>query len=183
MIIRLFPLRCGGGGLREYLPSIDGWMMTVTVTIYKAEAEATESKKNRRRRDASRRQAFPVCFRPGQFGAHVKGHAPGKRMKKDGMDDYTTRRIRLGPTLLLSLSLSLLLLLLLASSGLLTATDLSMFERVPAVMVHTCHLTYLSITLPPLEDTYRIYPPSLTYMMYPSDSQWRRPAEMHLPLP
>lgn len=61
---------------------------------HKAEAEATESKKNRRRRDASRRQAFPVCFRPGQFGAHVKGHAPGKRMKKDGMDDYTTRRIR-----------------------------------------------------------------------------------------
>lgn len=69
--------------------------MTVTVTIYKAEAEATESKKNRRRRDASRRQAFPVCFRAGQFGAHVKGHAPGKRMEKDGMDDYTTRRIRL----------------------------------------------------------------------------------------
>lgn len=62
---------------------------------HKAEAEATESKKNRRRRDASRRQAFPVCFRAGQFGAHVKGHAPGKRMKKDGMDDYTTRRIRL----------------------------------------------------------------------------------------
>lgn len=99
MIIRLFfRCVCGGGGLREYLPSIDGWMMTVTVTIYKAEAEATESKKNRRRRDASRRQAFPVCFRSGQFGAHVKGHAPGKRMKKDGiigMDDYTTRRIRL----------------------------------------------------------------------------------------
>lgn len=96
MIIRLFfRCVCGGGGLREYLPSIDGWMMTVTVTIYKAEAEATESKKNRRRRDASRRQAFPVCFRAGQFGAHVKGHAPGKRMKKDGMDDYTTRRIRL----------------------------------------------------------------------------------------
>lgn len=104
--------------------------MTVTVTIYKAEAEATESKKNRRRRDASRRQAFPVCFRAGQFGAHVKGHAPGKRMKKDGMDDYTTRRIRLAlllfcvtvfcPGLLLSLSLSLLLLLLLASSVLLT---------------------------------------------------------------
>lgn len=37
---------------------------------------------------------------------------------------------------------------------LLTATDLSMFERVSAVMVHTCHLTYLSVTLPPLEDTY-----------------------------
>lgn len=114
---------------------------------HKAEAEATESKKNGRRRDASRRQAFPVCFRPGQFGAHVKGHAPGKRMKKDGMDDYTTRRIRLafalvlchcaGLLLLLSLSLLLLLLLLLASSGLLTATDLSMFERVSAVMVHT----------------------------------------------
>lgn len=100
MIIRLFfPLRCGGGGLREYLPSIDGWMMTVTVTIYKAEAEATESKKNRR--DASRRQAFPVCFRAGQFGAHVKGHAPGKRMGKDGMDDYTTRRIRLALLLVL----------------------------------------------------------------------------------
>lgn len=75
--------------------------MTVTVTIYKAEAEATESKKNRRRRDASRRQAFPVCFRAGQFGAHVKGHAPGKRMKKDGMDDYTTRRIRLAFALVL----------------------------------------------------------------------------------
>lgn len=59
-----------------------------------------------------------------------------------------------GLLLLLLLSLSLLLLLLLASSGLLTATDLSMFERVSAVMVHTCHLTYLSITLPPLEDTY-----------------------------
>lgn len=136
--------------------------MTVTVTIYKAEAEATESKKNRRRRDASRRQAFPVCFRAGQFGVHVKGHAPGKRMKKDGMDDYTTRRIRLAfalvfchcPGLLLLLSLLLLLLLLLASSGLLTATDLSMFERVSAVMVHTYHLTYLSITLPPLEDRY-----------------------------
>lgn len=130
--------------------------MTVTVTIYKA--EATESKKNRRRRDASRRQAFPVCFRAGQFGAHVKGHAPGKRMKKDGMDDYTTRRIRLAFALVLShcpgLLLSLLLLLLLASSVLLTATDLSMFERVSAVMVHTYHLTYLSITLPPLEDTY-----------------------------
>lgn len=141
--------------------------MTVTVTIYKAEAEATESKKNRR--DASRCQAFPVCFRAGQFGAHVKGHAPGKRMKKDGMDDYTTRRIRLAlllvlchcPGLLLSLSLSLLLLL--ASSVLLTATDLSMFERVSVVMVHTYHLTYLSITLPPLEDTYIRYPPSLTH--------------------
>lgn len=109
---------------------------------HKAEAEATESKKNRRRRDASRRQAFPVCFRPGQFGAHGKGHAPGKRMKKDGMDDYTTRRIRLAFALVLChcpglLLLSLLLLLLLASSGLLTATDLSMFERVSAVMVHT----------------------------------------------
>lgn len=57
-----------------------------------------------------------------------------------------------------------------------------MFERVSAVIVHAYHLTYLSITLPPLEDTYRIYPPSLTYMMYPSDSQWRRPAEIHLPL-
>lgn len=68
---------------------------------HKAEAEATESKKNRRRRDASRRQAFPVCFRAGQFGAHVKGHAPGKRMKKDGMDDYTTRRIRLAFALVL----------------------------------------------------------------------------------
>lgn len=66
---------------------------------HKAEAEATESKKNRR--DASRRQAFPVCFRAGQFGAHVKGHAPGKRMKKDGMDDYTTRRIRLAFALVL----------------------------------------------------------------------------------
>lgn len=127
---------------------------------HKAEAEATESKKNRR--DASRRQAFPVCFRPGQFGAHVKGHAPGKRMKMDGMDDYTTRRIRLAlllvlcycPGLLLLLSLLLLLLLLLASSVLLTATDLSMFERGSAVMVHICHLTYLSVTLPPLEDTY-----------------------------
>lgn len=43
MIIRLFfRCVCDGGGLREYLPSIDGWM-TVTVTIYKAEAEATES--------------------------------------------------------------------------------------------------------------------------------------------
>lgn len=109
---------------------------------HKAEAEATESKKNRRRRDASRRQAFPVCFRAGQFGAHVKGHAPGKRMEKDGMDDYTTRRIRLALLLVLChcpgllLSLSLLLLLLLASSVLLTATDLSMFERVSAVMVH-----------------------------------------------
>lgn len=57
MIIRLFPLRCGGGGLREYLPSIDGWMMTVTVTIYKAEAEATESK--RTDADATRPDAKP----------------------------------------------------------------------------------------------------------------------------
>lgn len=84
---------------------------------HKAEAEATESK----RTDATRPDAkpFPVCFRPGQFGAHGKGHAPGKRMKKDGMDDYTTRRIRLAfalvlchcPGLLLLLLLSLLLLL------------------------------------------------------------------------
>lgn len=65
--------------------------------------------------------------------------------------------------------------------GITSATDLSMFERVSAVMVHTYHLTYLSITLPPLEDTY-ISSKSDTYMMYPSDSQWRRPAEMHLPL-
>lgn len=36
MIIRLFfRCVCGGGGLREYLPSIDGWMMTVTVTKLK----------------------------------------------------------------------------------------------------------------------------------------------------
>lgn len=80
------------------------------------------------------------------------------------MEWMTTRREELGLLLLLFcvtvfcpglllLLLSLLLLLLLASSGLLTATDLSMFERVSAVMVHTYHLTYLSVTLPPLEDT------------------------------
>lgn len=86
----------------------------MTVTVTKAEAEATESKKNRRRRDASRRQAFPVCFRPGQFGAHVKGHAPGKRMGKDGMDDYTTRRIRLAFALVLCYCPGLLLLLVLS---------------------------------------------------------------------
>lgn len=57
-----------------------------------------------------------------------------------------------------------------------------MFERVSAVMVHTYHLTYLSVTLPPLEDTF-ISSKSDTYVMYPSDSQWRRPAEIHLPLP
>lgn len=94
----------------------------MTVTVTKAEAEATESKKNRR--DASRRQVFPVCFRAGQFGAHVKGHAPGKRMKKDGMDDYTTRRIRLAFALVLCHCPGLLLLLLLLSLLLLLASQL-----------------------------------------------------------
>lgn len=94
MIIRLFfRCVCGGGGLREYLPSIDGWMMTVTVTKLK------QKRLSQKRTDADATRPddkpFPVCFRPGQFGAHVKGHAPGKRMGKDGMDDYTTRRIRL----------------------------------------------------------------------------------------
>lgn len=81
---------------------------------------------------------------------------------------------------LLLLSLLLSLLLLLASSVLLTPTDLSMFERVSAVM-HSAsrYLTCLSFCH---HLRIHIYPPSLTYMMYPSYSQWRRPAEIHLPL-